>query len=354
MKIQIINSQGHWVNGWFLDTKILQTTVDILLQAGFEVKIDEVANLPQLEQLLVGISSDTLIWSNAYYVNAPQNQVIWLNDLIEQNQLPLIGSGATALRQVLNKDECQAILAKESVPIPDYVVVTAPQLDNLPEMLEASSLGFPMILKPTSESSSIGVVKVHSLEQAMTQARQILKQFPWGHLIIEEFVPGDEFTCGVVQLGEEMLLLPTYYELDDILDRQTRLNAWDNGGKEQLIITDEQIRDQLKLHMPTLIQALNIQDISRVDGRVDTEGIIRFFDINGLPGLAFPRSISIKQCLTCFPDYTPQKVYEALLYTILHNALLRYDLPVPQRLQSHNFFTLKSDIVIKGELVNYN
>ena len=354
MKIQIINSRGHWVNGWFLDTEILQTTVNVFRKTGFEVKIDEVANLPQLEQLLAGISHDTLIWSNAYYVNAPNNQVIWLNDLIEQNQLPLIGSGATTLRQVLNKDECQTILAQQNIPIPGYLVITAQQQESISELIEASDLTFPLILKPTSESSSIGVVKVQDLEQAVTQARQILQEFPWGHLIIEEFIPGDEFTCGVVQLGEEMLLLPTYYELDDILDRQTRLNAWDNGGKEQLIITDEQIRDQLKLHMPSLIQALNIQDISRVDGRIDQKGIIRFFDINGLPGLAFPRSISVKQCLTCFPDYSPQEVYEALLYTILHNALLRYGLPVPLRLQEHNFFVLKSDIVIKGELINYN
>ncbi|OJJ18483.1 hypothetical protein BKI52_22980 [marine bacterium AO1-C] len=353
MRVQIINSQGHWVNGWFLDTNVLQVMVDVLRQAGFDVAIDEVASLHQLEQLLTTLSTDTLIWSNAYYVNAPKNQVIWLNDVIEQNSLPLIGSGATTLRHVLNKDECQTILARENVPIPDYLVVKANQAKHLPEMIEASGLSFPMILKPTSESSSIGVVKVYDLNQAIEQAHQILKQFPWGHLIIEEFVPGDEFTCGVVQLGDEMILLPTYYELDDILDRQTRLNAWDNGGKEQLIIQDEQIRAQLKLHMPSVVEALNIQDISRVDGRVDSEGTIRFFDINGLPGLAFPRSISVKQCCTCFPDYTPEEVYKALIYTILHNALLRYHLPVPRLLQEHNFFVLKSDIVIKGEAVNY-
>ncbi len=354
MKIQIINSQGHWDNGWFLDTTSLKVVIEVFTKAGFLVQVDEVTNVQELNNVLDQVTPNTLVWSNAYYVNASNNQVIWLNDLIEQRGLPLIGSGATTLRQVLNKDECQSILDQANIPIPDHLVITAEQIENLEALIATSGIGFPMILKPTSESSSIGVVKAHHLSEAVDCAREILHRFPWSHLIIEEFIPGEEFTCGVVQLGDAMCLLPTYYELEDILDRETRLNAWNEGGKAQLIITNEQIKNQLKLYMSSVVQALNIQDMSRVDGRIDEHGTVRFFDVNGLPGLAFPRSISIKQCLACFPDYTPKEVYEALIYTLLHNTLLRYGLPVPLRLQEHHFFTLKSDLVVKGEMVSFD
>lgn len=351
MKIQIINSKGHWYNGWFLDTDALQITVNVLRKTGFKVDIEEVENVPQLENLLNNVSSDTLIWSNAYYVNSSKNEVVWLNDYLQERGLPFLGANAPTLRKVLNKDVCQAILAKEGIPVPDYLVITSVQAQStsIEQMIDSAGIGFPMVLKPTAESSSIGVTVAYHIEEAVQKTTKILQDYPLSQVIIEAFLPGDEVTCGFFQLANEILLLPTYYELEHILDRETRLNAWNTGGKEQLILSHEKVRLQLKEQMPRLVKILDIQDMSRVDGRIDSQGILRYFDINGLPGLAFPRSITVKQCFACFPTYTQQEVYEALINTLVHNALLRYGMGIPSRLQQHNLFALNSNTVIKGK-----
>ncbi|WP_299454746.1 hypothetical protein [uncultured Microscilla sp.] len=350
MKIQIINSKGHWFNGWFLNANSLQTAVDTLSKAGIRIAVEEVENVTQLEQVLKNIPPDTLVWGNAYYVNASEGQVVWLNDYLQARGLPFLGAGATTLKQVLKKDVCQTILAKEGLPVPPYLVIAQEKKSFVEQVIRDVDIDFPWVLKPTSESGSVGVTMAYNLDEAAQKARQILQDYPLSKVIVEAFLPGKEITCGFLQLADEMLLLPTYYELALILDRDTRLQAWDSGGKEQLILTDDTIRAQLKGQMPRLVEALDIQDISRVDGRIDSQGMMRYFDINGLPGLSFPRSITVKQCCACFPMYAPQEVYEALLNTIVHNALLRYNMEVPLHLQKHNLFTLKSNIVIKNKV----
>lgn len=349
MKIHFINSQSYWFNGWFIDTNILQTPINILKKAGFEVNVSEVENTSELEKLLDSISQDTLVWSNAYYVKSEENQSLWLNDFIEKKGMPYLASGAKTLRTLLNKDECQIALSKKNIPIPSFLVIKTEQIKEIESLIISSKLQFPLILKPTSESGSVGVLVTQNLAETIQKGQEILQNFPLGNLIIEEFLPGQEITCGFFQLGEKMLFVPTYYTLEYILDRKTRLAAWDKGGKEQLILENISFRNQLKEYMPQVIETLNIKDISRVDARADKDGILRFFDINGFPGLAFPRSVTVQQAFTCFPNYSQEDVYKAMIHTLVCGALLRYNKPVPNEFKEHNLFTLESNIVLKKE-----
>ena len=110
MKILFLNSRGHWRNGWLTSPEELQIATDVLRKAGMEVETTEVESVPQLEKVLDEVSPDTLLWPNAYYVNAGAGKAVWLNDYIEERQLPFLGSSAKTLRTVLEKDTCQAVL----------------------------------------------------------------------------------------------------------------------------------------------------------------------------------------------------------------------------------------------------
>lgn len=347
MKIHFINSRNYWTNGWFLDTDILEIAVTILKQVGFELDVDEVSSVSELESILDKISADTLICSNAYHVNTPKGESLWLNDFIETRNLPFIASSSNTLKIALNKEECQITLANANVPIPSFLIIQQQQLSEIKNLIEFSELNFPLVLKPTSESSSIGIVTAQNLEQAVEKGTLILQKFPLGNLIIEEFLIGKEVTCASFQIGTEMLFVPTYYTLEGILDRKSRLDAWDNGGKEQLPLDDLSIQEQLQKYMPKITEVLDIKDVCRVDARTDKDGILRFFDINGFPGLAFPRSITVKQAFTCFPNYPKDDVYKAMIHTIVYGALLRYNLPIPTPLKDHNLLTLESNRVIR-------
>ena len=352
MKILIISSKGHWVHGWFTSVSDLKTGVEVLERAGLEVLTTEVENLDQLNSVLDSTTSDTLIWANAYFVN-DGNRPIWLNDCIEAHNLPYVGSNAQTLKEVLTKGKCQSILKNHRLPVPNYCIIGWHNVLELDDLIFENNIQIPCVLKPTKESGSIGVCKADSLQEARKHAFQILKEFPQSNVIIEEFLPSDDITCGFMQVGDEYLLLPSKYIVlsmpgkSNILSLKERLLPWDGVDKLQPPITDHEVLRQLMNYVPKIANVLNIKSITRVDGRLDQYGQLRFFDINGLPGLGISEGVMIKQCRACFPDYDKMEVYEGFLHTIVYDALLRNSFAVPKTVKEHNFFTMKSDYVIK-------
>lgn len=351
--ITIISSKGHWRNGWLTEPKELQIAVAILEKANIKIQTVEIENVPQLEQVLDNTSKDTLIWANAYYVNDGPNKILWLNDFIEKRNLPFLGSKAQTLRNLLQKNACQSILKKANLPIPKCIIISQTEQNVVENIIAESGISFPMVLKPTAESGSVGITMAKGLQEACQKVKKILRDFPHSQVIIEQFLPSDDITCGFLQLGERVLLLPTYYIVRSadgkhhILERYKRLRKWDEGDKLQLPVTDPAILKQLKNYIPKIVKTLDIQNITRIDGRLDENGMLRYFDVNGLPALDFPDSVMDKQCFTCFPDYSSEAVYEGLLHTIIANAFMRYNMEVPARLLEHNLFTMKSEVAIR-------
>ncbi|WP_299456576.1 hypothetical protein [uncultured Microscilla sp.] len=358
MKIKIISSKGHWRNGWLTAPEEVKRAANILQQAGVEVTSTEVENVAQLEQTLDNTPAQTMIWSNAYYVNNGDEKAVWLNDYIQARGLPLLGSNAQTLRNLLQKNDCQRILKEADVPIPTHLILTRSNLKEVSSLLSQSMVGFPMVLKPTAESGSVGVRMAATLEEAIDGVKQILADFPLSEVIAEAFLPSDDITCGFLRLGNQVMLLPTAYVVKsvagkfNILSRKERLQEWSENDKIQPHISDQHILEQLQLYIPQVVETLNIEDISRIDGRLDDTGQLRIFDANGLPALDFPESVMNKQCFTCFPDYSQEEVYQALIHTIVHNALLRHEMEVPQAFKDHNLFTMTSQRIMKFDEVS--
>ncbi|GGX28002.1 hypothetical protein [Aquimarina muelleri] len=360
MKILIISSKDHWTHGWFTSTSDLITAVNVLQKAGIEVITTEVENLTQLETTLDNVSSDTLIWANAYFVNNGNNKVVWLNEYIENRKLPFVGSDSKTLQNVLRKDFCQSILAENQLPIPYFTIITRKNIEEIDTLIsKRQDSQYPLVLKPTAESGSIGVCLAKNIQEVKKYSLEILKEFPNSEVIIEDFLPSDDITCGFIQIGNDVLLLPTAYIVksvpgkNNILGRKERLRSWDNNDKIQPYISDKAILNQLKANIAPIATALDIRGITRIDGRLDRNGILRFFDINGLPALCFPDGVMVKQCLTCFPNYPEMEVFEGLIHTIVFNALLQYGMEVPEIMRKHNLFTMDSDIIIRSKIDQY-
>lgn len=359
-KIQIINSKGHWAAGWFGKPERIKVLTDTVLnKAKFEVKVDEVASITDLKILLDSLSSDTLVWTNAYYVDTKNGDTVWLNEWVENMNLPLFGSKAQTLQNLLEKDTCQTILNEHNIPIPKFAVLPSENANRLKEFLLDCTINYPLVLKPTSSCLSLGVCLVKNYKEALEKAQKTLSDFPDSNLIVEEFLPNDDITCGYLELGEDILLMPTHYGYrnkpgkEHIYNFDDRLII-DNVHRYRSVVSEEYLRDQLEERIPQIVQALDIRDITRIDGRQDKNGTLRYFDINGFPGLSFKGVISdiVAVCFLFFPDYPQATIYEALINTVVANALMRNNLPVPGRLKEHNLFSLESSSVIRTKKLN--
>ncbi len=351
MKIQIINSQGHWLNGWMTQPSSLKVVGDILKKSGFEVEATEVSNVAELQKTLENIQSNTLVWANAYWVNESKGKLHNLIKAIERYELPLIGSSLKTLTALLEKDTCQSKLKAAGIPTPSNVVLTQKDKNQVEEIIAGSGLNFPVVLKPTKESRSLGISLAHNFSEAVSTAKSILEKFPNGNLIIEEFLATDDITCGYLRMGDIEMILPSYNVVEGMNCKTEIFSQYHYTlppeGERQVCVKDASTLSQLETYLPAIVDLFGIQSVTRIDGRLDKNGVMNFFDINGLPGLNYPISALVKQCFTHFQGHRRAYIFECLIHTIIGDSLLRYNMPIKPMVWGRNLFNLESETVIR-------
>jgi D-alanine-D-alanine ligase len=117
---------------------------------------------------------------------AMQGALEWLG-------VPYTGSGVLASALTMDKLKTKRVVVGAGYSAPDYAVLSSAA--DLQGALER--IGLPMMVKPASQGSSVGITKVKSAEE-------LPKAFAEAHAIdpivfAETFVGGDEFTVGVLQ-----------------------------------------------------------------------------------------------------------------------------------------------------------
>ena len=345
MKIAIINSADGWKLGWATSEHTLKPVINALQRANIAVDCYTVHDLNSLNDAIKKIKQQpALVWANAYQVNvAAQNdqQKVWISDILEQHQLPFIGSGSQALQNVLAKHQCQHQLSNAGVSIPYFTKVDSENINKLEQLIVLNNLQFPLFIKPDALSSSMGISQdciVYDLPSLKKQIALMAAEFGYP-LMVEEFLPGDDITVAVMNTGSEHILLSTYYLADNhdsehtVLDRKDRLQNW-GGSKQMHVVTEPDILAQIPQVVLPACKALGIGDITRIDCRIDRNGILKAFDVNGLPGLEYPDSVTVWQFVTKFNQLTWMQAFDILIYLIIYCAAKRHNMAVPAHIEA--------------------
>jgi D-alanine-D-alanine ligase len=106
--------------------------------------------------------------------------------------IPYTGSGVLASALTMDKLKTKRVVVGAGYVAPEYAVLTGPA--DLPGALAA--LGLPLMVKPASQGSSVGITKVKSPEEfqhAYAEARAVDPI-----VFAERFITGDEYTVGVL------------------------------------------------------------------------------------------------------------------------------------------------------------
>ena len=343
MRIAIINSTGFWPLGWAITPQTQQPVLDSLQRAGVTIDVYEVDSRQSLINTVEIIKQvPSLIWANAYQVKetADSNDSFWLADVLDQHKLPYIGSNSQTLSKVLLKHDCQSILAKANIPIPAFASISEPMLTEIESIVAARSMSFPLFVKPDSLSSSIGINQnciVKDIQSLTLRIKQMGDDFGYP-VMVEEFLPGNDITVAVFDSGKKQQLLSTYYMADNhngaesVLDRTDRLQSW-GGTKQMKMVTEPHILAQIPTLALSVCKALNIQDVTRMDCRLDKSGQLKVFDVNGLPGLEFPDSVTVWQIITHLSHLDQQEAFDTLIYLIVYCSAKRYELTLPSLIE---------------------
>ena len=107
--------------------------------------------------------------------------------------IPYTGSGVLASALTMDKLKTKRVVMGAGCAAPEYAVLSAPS--DLPGAL--ASVGLPLMVKPASQGSSVGITKVKApgeFERAYAEARAVDPI-----VFAEAFISGDEYTVGVLQ-----------------------------------------------------------------------------------------------------------------------------------------------------------
>jgi D-alanine-D-alanine ligase len=253
--------------------------------------------------------------------------------MLEALGTPYTGSGPLTLAIALNKGMTHRLLGASGIPCPAFQVV--PTVDAKID----SPQRFPVVVKPLAEGSSKGVRDsslVRDEESLRRQVAWVVETYQQP-AIVEEFLPGREFTVGLLGNEEPTALPIVEVLLDRLPDGANPLYSyeakwvWDVPENPVDLFQcpaaiPKPLERKLQQVAVAAFKALNCRDVCRIDIRLDEQQKPRIIDVNPLPGL-----IPNPDAHSCLPEAARAAgyTYDQLICTILRHALTRYKLPHP-------------------------
>ena len=238
-----------------------------------------------------------------------------IQGVLESFGFPYTGSGVLASALAMNKVMTKRVLATIDVPIPDYLPVN-PGEDLYPQCEEAAEqLGFPVVVKPTAEGSSIGVSIIRELSELKRVARKTQHEF--GEIFFEQYIQGKEVTVGLLGMKRALRALP-------VLELVPKREFYDYEAKYTEGMTEFVLPARLSDELTARVQeiainmhnALGCWGVSRVDMLVNADSGAYALELNTLPGMTE---------LSDLPAQADEAgiSYEELVLEILASALRR-------------------------------
>lgn len=199
--------------------------------------------------------------------------------LFEVIGIPYTGSGVLASALAMDKEATKKILLHHGIPVPDFRVLLRNDLDDL-SGFNPEPIGFPCVIKPAHEGSSVGVSIVHDekeLESALNMA------FEYGErVLIERFIEGREIHIGI--LGDKALGGVEVKPKKGFYDYEAK---YTKGLTEYILPPqiDHDLYEKLKDIGLKAHKALGCSGATRVDMIVDKDNNPYVLEINTIPGL---------------------------------------------------------------------
>ncbi len=246
--------------------------------------------------------------------------------------IPYTGSDPLTLGLCLDKRRTKEILTHHAIATPRFAV--AGSLAEIPARLR-----YPLMVKPTLEGSSKGVT-----DQALVKSRrELVRQLEWlldtyrQPALIEEFLPGREFTVALIGNGSDLRVLPIV-EIDfstlpagvnPIYSYEAKW-LWDQEQDPLRIFAcpaelEPFLGRQIEELCKSAFLALGCRDWCRIDVRLDAQGRPHIIELNPLPGI-LPRP----EQNSCFPKAARASglSYDEMILAVVDAAVARLDLPL--------------------------
>lgn len=287
-----------------------------LLRGGYDaVAIDVTDRLPQdLKDHEVAIAFLSL--------HGPGGEDGSIQGFLETIGMPYTGSGIQASAVGMHKVVTKTLLAAHAIPVPPGTVIQRGHAPSLAKVLKAAKLTLPVVVKPASQGSTIGVTIVRRPSQWKGALALAHRYDP--DAMVEAFIPGHEVTVGILGRSDGALSVLPPVEIvapDGFYDFSAKYQK----GKTRYLCPaplPAKIITQIGELARRTFQVLGCEGAARVDFRITPKGRPYVLEINTVPGMTETSLLPMAAAQAGIN-------YDQLVVRILQSALARAE-RIPQ------------------------
>jgi D-alanine-D-alanine ligase len=324
MRILLLTGPGGDAQGWG-DLAVTESVKQAAEASGHTAEIAFVETEAEFLKHMDAGHFD-IVWSALYHISPNEKFIgrneegMWVADVMDSRGIPYIGSNSQSMKDMIDKYRTHTILSRHQVPVPGHRLVGS--VDDL------STFTFPSFVKPACESRSVGISNesvVYDVDQLRARVALIEREFDQPALV-EDYLPGDEFTVLVLGNGAGRECLPglvtveaQYYGKHKVLRSDLR-----GVGLTKISITGSQAIEARDI-ASRAADAMHCLDHVRIDIKADPSGKLKIMEVNGIPGLK-PHKSWAPQLYTLYHG-TPEgetEDYRRLIRAIIDSGRQRY------------------------------
>ena len=199
-----------------------------------------------------------------------------LQAILNVLKIPYTGSGVTASALTMDKLKTKLCWQGQNLPTPAWFLLK--KADDVDACIE--KLGFPVIVKPANEGSSIGMSKATNREELLTAFTEAAKY--QCDVYAEKWVEGKEYTVGILD-GEPLPVIRlqvanAFYDYDAKYLANTTQYHCPCGLEPEA----EKALQDLALQA---YQCVGVEGWGRVDVFIDNAGQAQLIEVNTVPGM---------------------------------------------------------------------
>jgi D-alanine-D-alanine ligase len=207
-----------------------------------------------------------------------------ISAVLEYAGIPYTGSGVLASALALNKVQTKRVLRSAGLPTPNWLMLSREEDRDALVARITAELGLPVVLKPVSEGSSVGITIPKTEPQLRENLGALLEAYAQG--FAEAFIAGTELTVGVIGVGERLRALP-------VLELVPHNEFYDYEAKYTDGLTDLIAPARISPEATAAAQELALRahreigclGVSRVDMVLDPGGSLWVIEVNTTPGM---------------------------------------------------------------------
>jgi D-alanine-D-alanine ligase len=197
-----------------------------------------------------------------------------LQALLDLTGVPYTGSGHLASALAMDKDLSKHLFRAAGVPTADWLMAPA-TVDEV-----RAALGFPVIVKPSKQGSTVGLSIVKSPEQLQPAIDTAFEHDD--EVMIEQFIAGRELTVGI--LGDDVLPVGEIISKNEIYDYEAKYTPGMASEEFPAKLTEAE-SDTVQRFAKKAFDALKLRGYARIDFRMATDGTFYCLEANTLPGM---------------------------------------------------------------------